>query len=215
MLFGSSIINVLRGPAHFSKVVEEIVHRNKYDPIYGKCNFAIPSAKTLQKLDVGYPKDIPCGMVEHTLDIASEQSKDGKQFTLSFNGKLVTQGAISEKTGDVDLWGKEGEITVNEALKQCDKLISAASSLEMPITHTSLHGHLFKVRTMSCNISYQICKLRCQCKSHFFNREKLFKLVENNPKRSLSLCKNTIVMCGNTPLTIRETETLMSNDLYI
>ena len=169
MSFGLSIINVLCRPAHFGKVIEEIVPRNKYDPIYGKCNFAIPLAKTLQKLDVGYPKDIPCGMVEHTLDIASEQSKDGKQFTLSFNGKLITQGAIGEKTGDVDLWGKEGEITVNDTLKQHDKLISSASSLEMPITPKSLQGHLFKVRTMSCNISYEICKLRCQCKSHFFN----------------------------------------------
>ena len=86
ILFGSLLINVLRRPAHFGKVVDKIVQRNKYDPIYGKYNFAIPSAKTLQKFDVGYPKDIPCGMVEHTLDVGTEQLRVGKQFTLSFDG---------------------------------------------------------------------------------------------------------------------------------
>ena len=30
-----------------------------------------------------------------------------------------------------------------------------------------------------------------------------------------TLIHDIIVMCGYTPLTIRETETLMSNDLYI
>ena len=99
-------------------MVGEIVPRNKYDPSSGKCNFTIPSAKTLQKFDVGYRKDVPCRMIKHTLDVATEQSTKGKQFTLSFNGKLVAQGSFSERNGDVDQWGKEGAITVHQALKQ-------------------------------------------------------------------------------------------------
>ena len=74
-------------------------------------------------------------MVEHTLDVATEQSRVGKQFTLSFNGKLVAQGLFDERNGDVDLWGKEGVMTVHQALKQHDQLISFASSLETPATH--------------------------------------------------------------------------------
>ena len=108
---------------------------------------------------------------------------------LSFDGKLVTQGSFGEKNGDVDLWGKEGVITVCQALKQRDKLIDSVSSLENPITHHTLQSHLYKVRTMTCNISNQICKLRHQCKSDFFNQQKLFKLVENNPNMCLSLRK--------------------------
>ena len=57
-------------------------------------------------------------MIEHTLDVATQQSKEGKQFTLSFDGKLVTQGSFGERNGDIDLWGKEGVITVHQALKQ-------------------------------------------------------------------------------------------------
>ena len=44
ILFGASITNVLRGPSHFGKVVDEEVERNVYNPKSGKCNFAIPSA---------------------------------------------------------------------------------------------------------------------------------------------------------------------------
>ena len=115
-IFGSSII-VLCGPAHFGKVLDETIPRNKYDPSSGKCNFVIPSVKTLQKFDVGYPKDVPCGVIEHTLDVATEQCKHDKQLTLSFDGKLVTQGSFGDKNGDVDLWGK-GVITVHQALKE-------------------------------------------------------------------------------------------------
>ena len=118
ILFGSSIINVLHGPAHFGKVVDEIVPRNKYDPSHRKCNFTIPSLKTLQKFDFGYPKDVPCGLIQHTLDVVTKQCDEGKQFTLSFDGKLIAQGSFGEKNGDVDLWGKEGIITVQQALKQ-------------------------------------------------------------------------------------------------
>ena len=118
ILFGTSITNVLCGPGHFGKVLDEKVHRNQYNPKSGKCNFAILSAYTLSKLDIGYPKDIPCGKIEHTLQIAEEQSWDGKQFTLSFDGKLVAQGSFGEKNRDVDLWGHEGVISVHQALKK-------------------------------------------------------------------------------------------------
>ena len=89
ILFGTSITNVLHGPGHFGKVLDKKVHRNEYNPESGKCNFAILSACTLAKLNIGYPKDIPCGKIKHRLQIAEEQSRDGKQFTLSFDGKLV------------------------------------------------------------------------------------------------------------------------------
>ena len=42
----------------------------------------------------------------------------GKQFTLSFDGKLVAQGAFGNKNGDVDLWSCEGVIMVHQALKK-------------------------------------------------------------------------------------------------
>ena len=49
ILFGASITNVLHGPAHCGKLIEEEVERNAYNPISGKYNFAIPLACRLIK----------------------------------------------------------------------------------------------------------------------------------------------------------------------
>ena len=59
ILFGASITNVLRGPAHCGKLIEEEVERNAYNPVSGKCNFVIPLAHSLSKHDIGYPKKYP------------------------------------------------------------------------------------------------------------------------------------------------------------
>ena len=130
ILFRASITNALHGPGHFGKVLDEEVESNAYNPVSGKCNFAIPSAHTLAKLDIGYTKEIPCGNIKTHIKIAQEQSKKGKQFSLSFDGKLISQGSFGEKNGDVDLWGCEGVIGVHQALKIHDKLIKPVSSLE-------------------------------------------------------------------------------------
>ena len=106
--FGSSAINVLCGPGHFGKVVDQIIEKRKFTPDEGFCNFAIPSCRTLSKLGmIGYDKEIPCGPIKHTLDIAEQQSKQdpNKQFTLTMDGKLLAEGSKGEHNGDVDLWG--------------------------------------------------------------------------------------------------------------
>ena len=38
IMFGVSTLNVLRGPVHFGKVVEEISAKNHCDPIRAECN---------------------------------------------------------------------------------------------------------------------------------------------------------------------------------
>ena len=59
ILFRSSAINVLRGPSHFGKIVDQIVEKGKFTPDEGLCNFTIPSCRILSKLDIGYDKEIP------------------------------------------------------------------------------------------------------------------------------------------------------------
>ena len=188
-LFGASITNVLHGPAHCGKLIEEEVERNAYNPVSGKCNFAIPSAHSLSKLDIGYPKEIPCGKIKQTLQIAEEQSKEGKQFTLSFDGKLVAQGSFGVLNGDVDLWGCEGVISVHQALKNHDKLIKSVSALEKTLLKKYLPAHVTILQNISLQISKQICHLRSKLRSDFFNRQRLFKLVQQNPDHSYGLHK--------------------------
>ena len=108
LMFSSSAVDVLRGPVNFSQVITEKTCRGLYDPQQGTFNFAIPSITTLKKVSSGYPKNIPVGLVEHSLCIAQEQVKEyGAQFILGFDGKLVAAGCKGENEGDINLWGRE------------------------------------------------------------------------------------------------------------
>ena len=131
----------------------------------------------LSKLDIGYPKDIPCGKIKQTLQIAEEQSKQGKQFTLSFDSKLIAQGSFGELNGDVDLWGCEGVLSVHQALKKHEKLIKSVSSLEKSLLKKYLPAHVMILQNMSLQISKQIHQPRSKLGSDFFNMQRLFKIV--------------------------------------
>ena len=107
LLFGNSCLNVLHGPCHFGHVVTEKPTRGLYDPSTSECNFAIPSRTTLQKIDIGYPKEVPPGFINHMLNVASGLSDKGEHFVCSFNGKALSIGSKGETTGDIDMWGVE------------------------------------------------------------------------------------------------------------
>ena len=79
IMFGCSMMNVMRGPGHFGKVVLDRSCRNKYEPSQGKCNFAIPSSRTLSKLDVGYGKFIPSGLIQQIIGYATGTSTKRKE----------------------------------------------------------------------------------------------------------------------------------------
>ena len=107
VLFGNSCLNVLHGPCHFGHVVTEKSTRGLYDPSTSECNFAIPSRTTLQKIDIGYLKEVSPGFINHTLDVASGLSDKGEHFVCSFNGKTLSISSKGETTGDIDMWGVE------------------------------------------------------------------------------------------------------------
>ena len=107
VLFGKSCLNVLHGPCHFGHVVTEKSTRGLYDPSTSECNFAIPSRTTLQKIDIGHPKEVPPGFINHMLDVASELSDKGEHFVCSFDGKTLSISSKGETTSDIDMWGVE------------------------------------------------------------------------------------------------------------
>ena len=92
ILFGASAINVLRGPMNFSEIVMERMEKGLYDPLKARINLPIPSISTLRSVSTGYGKEIPDGLVEHTLDIAEISSQNGCQYILLFDGKMVAKG---------------------------------------------------------------------------------------------------------------------------
>ena len=75
-MFGSGVMNTLRGRAHFSHVTSSKSQKGYYKPVEGEFNFPIPSLPTLKNLDIGYPTDVPVGMIQHSLDLAAERAKN-------------------------------------------------------------------------------------------------------------------------------------------
>ena len=107
-MFGGGVINTLRGRAHFSQVTSERTKKGIYKPVEGEFNFPVPSINTLTKLDIGYPTEVPIGIIQHSLDLASERAAKGDEFILSFDGKLILPGCKDKTMGDCDMWGREG-----------------------------------------------------------------------------------------------------------
>ena len=159
LLFGTSVINVLRGPAYFGKIVTDEVQRNKFDPSSAPCNFAILSSRTLHQFSTGYDKVMPLGMITHTLDVAEAESKYGEQYTLMFNGKYVAEGFRGDRDGDVDLWGHETDVSVKEALVQRDFLIENMSRIGTPCVKTQLPLCIENIQCIMTQILQHIKKL--------------------------------------------------------
>ena len=78
LLFGSSALNVLRGPAHFGSVVAGEAERSKYDPSDSKCNFPVPSYKIIKNIDNRVSKCFEPGLIECTLDILKNLHNTGE-----------------------------------------------------------------------------------------------------------------------------------------
>ena len=74
-MFGSGVMNTLRGRAHFNHIASECSKKGLFKPIEGEFNFPVPSVPTLKKLDIGYPLEIGVRFIEHSLNLAEEASK--------------------------------------------------------------------------------------------------------------------------------------------
>ena len=150
ILFGASAINVLHSPMHFSDLVMENVEKGKFSPANAKINIPVPSINTLRNVSTGYPKEIPCGLVEHTLDIAEIAALKGSQYILSFDGKLVAKGFKGETYGDIDLWGIEKPISLQSALMLLKHNLQSADVITKPLKQ----GSLFR-RIMHLSITFE------------------------------------------------------------
>ena len=137
VLFGNSCLNILCGPCHFGHVVTEKFMRGLYDPSTSECNFAIPSRTMLQKIDIGYPKEVPPGFINHMLDVASGLSE--KEHFVSFDGKTLSISSKGETTGDIDMWGVEPKSMNIHHNLQCRKsLLSFLDKTTTQVTQVNL-----------------------------------------------------------------------------
>ena len=180
LIFGSSAINVLRGTGHFGSVVCNSTSKGKFEPSLGNFNFAIPSVNTLRKIASEYRKEVDVGFITQNIDIAQQQAKDGAQFVLSMDGKMVAQGCKNESDGDVDLWGREIP-TLSQSVELLQLRTQCAAAIDFPSSPITKCEHTIGFRRLALHISRTLKQLYSRMKHSFFQRQKLNRLAKENP----------------------------------
>ena len=110
---GPRLIRLFSSDKHFGQVNSGDCSKSKYPPKKGSYNFAVPDERTLRKSKTQIPKDVPCGLIDESLELLD----NNKEFILSLNGKQVGQGLKEHGVGDVNLWGFEGPPSLKDTLR--------------------------------------------------------------------------------------------------
>ena len=179
-MFGGGVMNTLPGRAHFSHVTSSKSWKGYYKPVEGEFNFPIPSLLTLKNLHIGYPTDVPVGIIQHSLDLASERAKEGDEFILSFDGKLISPGCKGEDIGDCNMWGREGPPTLSKALKILQQTLKCAQNIDVDMKNRPLAVHKEFIDNLLVTSSRRIKRLRQWISSTFYLRKKLIANVGDN-----------------------------------
>ena len=136
--------------------------------------------------------------MEHSLDLVERKAREGAQFVLSFDGKLIAPGCKDECTGDSNLWGKEGPPNLKQSINILKKTINAAKDIGVNMNNTSSLEHFYNCKSLVNVCSRHIKKLRGKITSSFYSRKKLVEkcgdsaeLQYKNRKKMNSLNQNT------------------------
>ena len=180
LMFGSSSINVLRGTAHFGALVDNTTAKGKYQPSLGFYNFPIPSVNTLKKVSTGYPKQIDVGFIHQSLDIAEKQAREGAQFVLGLDGKMVAQGCKNESDGDVNLWGRE-KPSISAAVSLLQTRLQCAEDIDFPSKPDNISQHAVALRRLALHVTRTLRQLNSRITHSFYQRQKLVRIAKENP----------------------------------
>ena len=196
-MFGTSAVDVLCGPGHFSQVVTEKTKRGVYNPHDGFFNFAIPSITTLKKVSSTYPKNIPVGLVEHSLSITADQAiESNAQFVLGFDGKLVAAGCKGYNEGDINLWGREKPSRKSVVLT-LERNCKLCNDMNKDVTRDTLQNHSCQVCQLILCVSEKLRDLRNRIMSLSHMRKKIIQTCKENPANQLKYMRRISLMHQN------------------
>ena len=179
-MFGGGVMNTLRGRAHFSHVTSSKSRKGYYKPVEGEFNFPIPSLPMLKNLDIGYPTDVPVEIIQHSLDLAAERAKQGDEFILSFDGKLISPGCKGEDIGDCNMWGREGPPTLAKALIILQRTLKCAENIDVDMKNRPLTVHKEFIKNLLVTSTRRIKRLHQRISGTFYLRKKLIANVGDN-----------------------------------
>ena len=149
MLYGSSVLNILRGPGHIGTVISGECEKGQFKPLTSKCNFPVPSHNVIPNRCKGYSKKKDPEIIESSLDICQELSTThGKQFNLSFDRMLIAQGSKGIGDGDVNLRGIKKPVSISKSQKCLELELKLAEELEIKIAENNLGTQRYKIKRL-------------------------------------------------------------------
>ena len=124
--------------------------------------------------------EIPVGFIQQSLEIAERKAKDGCEFVLSFDGKLIAPGCKGDSKGDANLWGLEGPPTLSQSLKVLKNTLSNAQKINVDMRHTDTSLHFTHLRELLNVSSRRIKRLRGRITGCFYLRKKLVEKCKDS-----------------------------------
>ena len=184
ILYGTSVLNILRGPAHFGTVIYGECDKGQFNPSTSKCNFPVPSHIVIQNRCDGYSKKIEPGIIQSSLNICEDLSTTlGKEFNLSFNGMLIAQGPKGISDGDVNLWGIKKPVSISKSQKHLEFELKLAEELEIWLTEDNIPMQRFKIMWLLFQVTKRLEQMRTRLSGDFLVEQQLEKMKERNPDR--------------------------------
>ena len=190
-LGGPRLLRLFSSDKHFRMVNSGDCEKSKYPPLKGNYNFAVPDERTLRKSKTQIPKDVPCGIIEESL----QNLDNDREFILSLDGKQVRQGLKENGVGDVNLWGFEGPPSLHETLEhlcnESNNILSIADRIQEQEDKWSIDDEVVKelkfvVQTFSCHIKHlHEAKVQHEILRSSFNK-KICKFPEQGSRYKLA-----------------------------
>ena len=181
MLYGSSVLNILRGPAHFGTVISGECDKGQFNILTSKCNFPIPSHSVIHNRCEGYSKKIDLGIIQSSLEICENlSSTHGKQFNLSLDGMLIAQGSKGVNDRAVNLWGIEKPVSISKSQKHLELELKLAEELEIQIMTENIPSQRYKIKWLLFRLTKRLEQMRTRLTGEFLIKQCLEKMRERN-----------------------------------
>ena len=123
---------------------------------------------------------IPVGIIQQSLDLAEEHAKEGDEFILSFDGKLISPGCKDKETGDCNMWGREGPPNIQKALKLLKSNLKIATNIESDMKEWSLENQCSFLEHLLYTTSRRLQRLHQRMSGILYLCKKLISNVGDN-----------------------------------
>ena len=175
------------------RLLARLSEKSNYSPAKSKLNFAVPNEKILRDFGRIFPKIIPPGKIQCTMDML----KNKNDIVIMGDAKLVTKGLKDDFSGDVNLFGHEQNPNLNELKKYMEKRIDFISDSISKFHMSSTEDKFNTLSDLTDLVTEMVRRVRDY---HTSKSQKLVRYNDGNyptkPDKAISACKTNMYTAG-------------------